>query len=107
MTMQPKISRSMLSILQRVGRARLVRDECGAVSALGMLLLTTIVALGAIVGLATFRDQVVQELGDVSLALQNLNQTYSTASMGSFVDMGPFPTDPPGAPPACLNICGQ
>jgi hypothetical protein len=100
------VFRSTHAIAAVIGRSRLVRDEGGAISALGMLLLTTIVALGAIVGLATFRDQVVQELGDVALALQNLNQSFSTASMGTFVDLGPFPTDPPNAPPACLNLCG-
>lgn len=79
------------------------RDERGEVSAMSMLLLTAIVALGAIVGLATLRDQIVQEMGDLAIALENLDQSFSSAT-ATFVDPGPFPTDPVGAAPACLNI---
>ncbi len=85
--------------------AQLWHDQSGAVSAMSVILITTILALGCIVGLTTLRDQLVQELGDVSIALESLNQSYSTAS-GTFTDSGPFPTDPPGAEPACLEICG-
>ncbi len=85
--------------------AQLWHDQSGAVSAMSVILITTILALGCIVGLTTLRDQLVQELGDVSIALESLNQSYSTAS-GTFTDSGPFPTDPSGAEPACLEICG-
>jgi Flp pilus assembly pilin Flp len=85
--------------------AHLWHDNSGAASAMSVILITTILALGCIVGLTTLRDQIVQELGDVSIALENLNQSYSTAS-GTFTDTGPFPTDPPNAEPACLDVCG-
>ncbi len=81
-------------------------DDRGEINAMAMVLLTTILALGAIVGLASFRDQLVQELGDVAVALENVNQSY-TSALGTFTDMGPFPTDPVGAPPACLQVCGS
>ena len=80
------------------------RDQRGETTSMALVLLTTIVALGAIVGLVTLRDQIVQELGDVSIAIESLNQSVSS-SMGEYVDTGPFPTDPPGAEPACLSIC--
>jgi Flp pilus assembly pilin Flp len=85
---------------------QLWRDQRGAVSSMSFLLLVTIVALGMIVGLTTFRDQIVQELGDVGMALEAVNQSYSTAT-SSFADVGTdFPSiDVDGAPPACIGIC--
>jgi len=78
-------------------------DESGESSAASIILITTILALGMVVGLATVRDQLVQELGDVGLALENLNQSFSTPT-SSFVDPGPFPADPVGLPPACISL---
>jgi Flp pilus assembly pilin Flp len=83
--------------------SRLWRDESGESSSASVILITTIIALGLVVGLATVRDQLVQELGDVGLALENINQSYSTPT-SSFVDPGPFPADPPNAPPACISL---
>lgn len=40
------------------------------------ILMTTILGLGAVTGLVTLRNNVVQEYGDASLALENLNQSY-------------------------------
>lgn len=77
------------------------RDERGEVSTLSLLLLTTIVALGAIVGLVTLRDQIVQEMGDFADALESLDQSYSS-SIGVYTDPGPFPSDTAGSPPACI-----
>ena len=76
---------------------KLWHDEHGAISAMSMLLLVILLALGAIVGLTAIRDQIVQELGDISMALENLNQ-----SVGLFTDTTPG-DDPLGAP-ACLDI---
>lgn len=78
-------------------------DQRGETSSLSLILLVTIVALGAIVGLTTLRDQIVQELGDIALAIENLNQSY-TAAGSTFVDPGPFPSDPEGSEPACINL---
>ncbi len=73
-------------------------DEAGAISAMSWLLLVTILALGTIVGLTTLRDQIVQELGDIALALENLDQ-----SVGTFVDTTPG-DDTPGTAPGCIDV---
>lgn len=83
---------------------RFWRDQRGEVSMSSVLLLTVILAIGAIVGLTTLRDQLVQEFGDVGVALESLNQSYSSA-FGTFTDPGTTLTDPAGAPPACIAIC--
>lgn len=50
-----------------------------------------ILAIGGIVGLATFRDQVAQELADVGVALETLDQSYYVAVPGTGYDpMIPF-----------------
>ncbi|MEW4456211.1 hypothetical protein AB1L30_26335 [Bremerella sp. JC817] len=36
-----------------------------------------LLAIGVIVGAASLRDSIVQEFGDISVALDRLNQTYS------------------------------
>lgn len=52
-------------------------DEAGFVVSSELVLIGTILVLGVVVGLATVRDQVVQELGDLALAISNINQSYS------------------------------
>lgn len=54
----------------------LIHDEAGNLSLAGIVLMTTITSLGAIVGLATYRDHVIQSFGDASVALRNLRQEY-------------------------------
>lgn len=83
---------------------RLWRDERGAASAASLMLLVTIVALGAIVGLTTFRDQVVQELGDLATAITSLDQSFAAGSLGTYVDPGPLFSDTSNAPPACMSV---
>ena len=78
--------------------ARLWLEDSGEASSISIILITAIVALGAIAGLVTLRDQIVQEFGDYAIALENLNQSFSSAS-GTFTDPGPFPVDPPGTAP--------
>lgn len=82
---------------------KLWKDDCGSTSAMSLLLLTSIVVLGSVVGLVTLRDQIVQELGDMAIALESLDQSYSS-SIGVYTDPGPFPTDPVGAAPGCLGL---
>lgn len=53
------------------------RDDRAAVSPVALIFVTTIVAIGAMVGLVTVRDQVVQQFGDVAVALEALDQSYS------------------------------
>lgn len=82
---------------------RLWHATDGHVSAISLLLLTTIVVFGAVVGLATLREHVVQELGDAAMAIENLNQSYTT-STSTNTDNGPFADDTPGNEPACLDV---
>jgi hypothetical protein len=39
--------------------------------------MATILGLGMLVGITTYRDQVVQEFGDVADSLQSIDQSYS------------------------------
>ncbi len=68
-------------------------DQSGETSILSMVLICTIIAIGATVGLTTFRDQLVQELGDLSVAIESLNQSFTAGPYGTFTDPGPFPPD--------------
>lgn len=83
---------------------RLWRDECGMSGATGLFLLVTLLAIGAIVGLTSYRDQVVQEMGDVAVALESLNQSFSGGPYGSYVDPPTTLTDPLNAEPACMSV---
>ena len=56
---------------------QLWRDDMAFVVSAELVLIGTILVLGMIVGLATVRDQVVQELGDFALAIAQVNQSYS------------------------------
>ncbi len=56
---------------------RIWRDQRGFVATTDLILIGTIVVLGTIVGLATLRNSVVQEFGDLATALGRLNQSYS------------------------------
>jgi len=99
------------------------QDETGFVATADLVLVTTIVVLGLIVGLVTLRDQVLQELGDVATAVGQLNQSYSVASFttagfsvaGSlFSDQSDFcelganegsmSNDVAGEPPNCIEF---
>lgn len=55
---------------------RIWRDERAFVASTDLIFIAAIVALGTIVGLTTFRDQVVQEFGDLATAIGRLNQSY-------------------------------
>jgi hypothetical protein len=69
--------------------------------------MTTILGLGMVVGLQTVRDAMIQELGDVAVALDHLDQSYSftvgTVS-SQYIDTITL-QDPAGAPPACIGVC--
>ena len=92
-------------------------DEAGFVVSTELVLVATILVIGMTVGLVTVRDQVVQELGDVALAIGNVNQSYqydgvkghsSSTAGSSFADRPDFceidGVDPPHQPPACIMI---
>lgn len=69
-------------------------DERGVTSIVDILLVGAIAGVGMIVGLATFRDQVVLHFNDAALALRSLDQSFSITigtMTSSFADPGPFP----------------
>lgn len=62
---------------------RLLKDDAGFIVSSELILLATIVVIGLITGLATVRDQVVTELGDVADAISEIDQSYSYSGVTS------------------------
>ena len=95
---------------------RLWNDEAGFIVSAELVLIATILVLGMIVGLVSVRDQVVQELGDIALAIGFINQSYSfsgitghtSSTTGSWMDDSTDfcdeTVDPPSAPAACISV---
>ncbi len=97
---------------------QLWRDTRGEISAAAMILIVTIVCIGAIVGLATIRDYIVQEFGDMAVGIENLDQSYSytieidtdddmvadVTISTSYEDPGTDLLDEDGEAPACLTF---
>jgi Flp pilus assembly pilin Flp len=94
-------------------------DEAGFVVSTELVLVATILVIGMVVGLATVRDAVVQELADVGAAIGSINQSYvysevsghSAATAGSeyqdqtdFCDTGDDVAD---VAPQCVIIDGD
>ncbi len=69
---------------------RLIHDESGAVLSIELILLATLAVIGLMVGLASYRDAIVQELGDSAASIGSLQQGYSIDAVelsGSFGDI--------------------
>lgn len=67
-------------------------DERGFVNSMELILVATLAVIGMIVGLATFRDAVTQELADTGASVGQLNQSYSVniqSSPNNDPDIGP------------------
>ena len=99
-------------------------DEQGVILSMEMILIATLVVIGLIVGYATLRDAMVQELGDTAAGVARLQQSYSFGSAelaGSFggipyeassagsefvdeSDRGEDVADQSGQPPLCMEI---
>lgn len=81
---------------------RLWHDQSGEASGIAVILLYTILALGATTGLVTLRNQIVQEYGDLAVALDALNQSWGIPGGASYTDDDSIftndPADPVGAP---------
>ena len=85
--------------------AAFCRDQTGEASTLSLVLIATVLALGATVGLVTFRNQVVQELGDVSVSLELLDQSFDAGAYGSYTDTPPASaTDTSNQPPDSIGF---
>src|SRR5579871_1160429 len=78
---------------------RLWNDEAGFIVSAELVLIATVVLIGLIIGLATLRDDIVNELADVGDAFSELNQSYSYAGItahsssvsgGNFSDLADF-----------------
>jgi hypothetical protein len=72
--------------------SQLWKDEAAFVVSADLVLVSSILVLGLLVGLVSLRDQIVQEFGDVGAAIAVLQQSYSwagveghTASVGGSV----------------------
>jgi hypothetical protein len=95
---------------------RLWADQAGFVVSTELVLVATILVIGMVVGLATVRDSVVQELGDLAASIGSVNQSYeyshvtghSSATAGSeFQDQTDFcdgEDDVAGTEPQCIII---
>jgi len=70
-------------------------DESGFVVSTDLILISSILVIGLLVGLVSVRDQIVQELGDMAVAVGNLNQSYSFAAHAvTYVDDNGTPGNP-------------
>lgn len=56
---------------------KLWNDEHGAINSIELILIGSVVLLGLIVGLAAYRDSLVNELADTARGIEALNQSYS------------------------------
>lgn len=81
------------------------RDERAFVVSAELTLIATILGVGLLAGLASVRDQGLQELSDLAAAIGDLNETYSfsgvtklaASTAGSvFIDRRDFCDDPVG-----------
>lgn len=94
---------------------RLWGDASGAMAPADLILMTAITAIGVIVGLVMVRDSVVQEMGDVAVALDNVDQSFGvqvvmsgvgTVYTALYVDDAATLIDTAGSEPACLDVGG-
>ncbi len=86
-------------------------DECGSVYSMEIVLCTLLLVFGLLAGFTAYRSAVAQELGDIAVALDEIDQSFNydlvVAGGGTvtrqFVDATTL-TDPAGAPPAGLSL---
>lgn len=72
---------------------RLWNETDGAVLSAEIMMIASILVLGAVVGLAAVRDSVVTELADVGQAFANISQSYCYSGVdghGGYTDGGHF-----------------
>ena len=82
-------------------------DERGAIELSSWFLLTVMVALGLIVGLSNVRMELTQQFGDVSQALETLDQSYSYTVnnvTSTYADTNNLPVQAVHTPPAGIDL---
>ncbi len=93
--------------------AKLWKDEVGAVVSAELVLVATTVLLGLIVGLATLRDGINNELADVAQAIDDLDQSYeisgilghsAATAQSVYSDLNDFCDDAGTAAEHCISI---
>jgi hypothetical protein len=70
---------------------QLATCELGAMQVAEYLLMGTVITLGVLVGLVSYRDALVLEYGDVATAFKRIDQSYSFTISGttySYTDSG-------------------
>ena len=85
---------------------QLWNEEGGSVSPFATVLLMTILLLGLLPGVVTLRDQIVQEFGDVAVAIETFDQSYSYSFNGvpsQYIDSTSV-SDAAGEAPAGLDL---
>lgn len=66
----------------------LLRDEGGFIVSAELVLISTILVIGLIVGLSSIQHAVVQELNDVGDAIGRLNQSYFYTGFSALKTVG-------------------
>ena len=95
---------------------QLWKDDAAFVVSTDLVLISAILVLGLMVGLVSLRDQIVQELGDVGLAIGLLDQSYTWSgvtghtsvtdgsAMFDSTDVCDEEPDPQGFEPLCIYV---
>lgn len=120
--LQIRFSETMSPTVNTNWLGRLWQDESGFLGSTDYILMATIVVIGAICGLATMRDAVTQNLGDLADAMAAVDQSFTvnyTVSSGTVVSFGYSEqamsstlSDAAaqgllvGQGPYCIDICG-
>jgi Flp pilus assembly pilin Flp len=95
---------------------RFWKDEAGFVVSAELILIATILVIGLIVGLAVLRNQIVQEIVDVAMAIGSVSQSYCFSGTAKpfvawtdgtcYVDLIDFCQSPqqPGEEPGGISV---
>ncbi|MCA9226687.1 MAG: hypothetical protein R3C99_15660 [Pirellulaceae bacterium] len=73
---------------------QLWQDESGGVNSAELVLIITMLTIGILVGMKSFRDAAVTEFADLAQAVANLNQSYSYSSLTITLADGTLVTAP-------------
>lgn len=82
-------------------------DEQGAIELSSWFLMSVMIALGLLVGLSNVRMELTQQFGDVSQALESLDQSYSYTVNNvttTFTDTYDLPAQSVHTPPAGMDL---